>query len=106
MYKFLTCLPCDFLKQGKGRVNEIEVSETFVSSFLICLPFSRFVFHLGCKFFCIAAGVKYYKKKKENKQLKKQGGQILHQLAMFRVLEMVVILSLSFTPVTPFSRSK
>ena len=110
MYKFLICLHCDFLKQGKGRVNEIEVSETskclsFQAFLSACLSHDLFS-TLDASFFCIAAGVKYYKKKKENKQLKKQGGQILHQLAMFRVLEMVVILSLSFTPVTPFSRSK
>ena len=38
MYKFLTCLPCDFLKQGKGRVNEIEESETSK-----CLSFQAFL---------------------------------------------------------------
>ena len=38
MYKFLTCLSCDFLKQGKGRVNEIEESETSK-----CLSFQAFL---------------------------------------------------------------
>ena len=40
----------------------------------------------------------------KKKKAKKEGGRILHQLAMFTVMEMVVILSPSFTPVTPFSR--
>ena len=75
MYKFLTCLPCDFLKQGKGRVNEIEVSETskclsFQAFLSACLSHDLFS-TLDASFICIAAGVKYYKKKKTKQATQK-----------------------------------